>query len=177
MRTPYVNDDPTSSDFRGCVKQYLEKLSPGQTRIYCKVIPDEFRTVNSGWFWPLFYSIVLLGKNMIVALFEEGAAILGLPNHKYFSAHSLCAMFVTKLANGKGVSDQERMASSRHNSVASVIYQERNNESESNRFAALGIMPLQKKKWEFFVCIFCCIIYSLLLTYIFFQIICSNHRL
>ena len=60
-------------------------------------------------------------------------------------------MFVTKLANGKGVSDQERMASSLHNSTsASVIYQERNNESEGNKFEALGIEPHAKKmKWEY----------------------------
>ena len=83
---------------------------------------------------------------MIADLFKEGAAILGLPNHKSFSAHSLRTMFVTKLANGKGVSDQERMASSRHNSISAiVIYQERNNESEGNKFEALGIEPPAKK--------------------------------
>ena len=146
MRTPCVNNDPMSSDFGGCIKRYLEKLSPGQTRMYCKVIPDEMRTVNSGGVCPVFYSSMPLGKNMIYELFKEGAAILGLPNHQSFSAHSLRAMFVTKLANGKGVSDQERMSSSRHNSTAaSVIYQERNSESETNKYAALGIMPPNKK--------------------------------
>ena len=76
---------------------------------------------------------------MISDFFKEGATILGLPNHKCFSAHSLRAMFVTKLANRKGASDQERMSSSRHNSTAaSGIYQERNSKSESNRYEALG---------------------------------------
>ena len=146
MRTPCVNDDPTSSDFGGCIKRFLQKLSPGQTRIYCKVIPDEMRAVDSSGFTPIFYSHVPLGKNMIGELFKEGAAILGLPNHKVFSAHALRALFVTKLANGKGVSDEERMASSRHNSqAASVIYQERNSLSESNKFEALGIVPPEKK--------------------------------
>ena len=145
MRTPCVNNDPTSSDFGGCIKRYFGNLSPAQTRIYCKVIPTEMWTVNSGGDCPIFYSSMPLGENMISDLFKERAAILGLPNHKSFSAHSLCAMFVTKLANGKGVSDQERMSSSRHNStVASVIYQERDCESE-NQYAALGIMPPNKK--------------------------------
>ena len=41
------------------------------------------------------------------------------------------------------MSDQERMDSCRHDSVAAnSIYQERDSTSETNKFAALGIKPL-----------------------------------
>ena len=70
---------------------------------------------------------------------------MGLTDFKYFSAHSLREMFITKLSNGEGVNDEERMASSRHESVsASAIYQERNSISESNKFASFGIFPPNK---------------------------------
>ena len=146
MRTPLVNEDPTSSGFGGCIKRYLEKMSPGQIRMYCKVIPAEQRLINTDGETLLFYSNCPLGRNYILDLFKEGAAILGLPNPKSFSAHSLRAMFITKLSNGEGVNDEERMASSRHESVsASAIYQERSSASESNKFASLGVFPPNKK--------------------------------
>ena len=73
-------------------------------------------------------------------MFKEGAKILGLPNPKNFAPHSLCAIFVSKLANAKGVSDKEMLVSTRHNSLAaSSNYQERDTTSESNKFAALGM--------------------------------------
>ena len=31
MRIPVMNDDPTSDDFGGSIKRYLDKLAPGQT--------------------------------------------------------------------------------------------------------------------------------------------------
>ena len=146
MRTPLVNEDPTSSDLGGCIKRYLEKMSPGQIRMYCKVIPVEQRSINEDGQSLVFYANCPLGRNYILDLFKEGAGILGLPNPKSFSAHSLCPMFITKLSNGQGVNDEERMASSRHESVsASAIYQERDSVSESNKFASLGIMPPKKK--------------------------------
>ena len=141
-----MNDDPTSSDFGGCIKRYLAKMSPGQIRMYCKVIPADKRSVNVDGETSLFYSNCPLGRNYVLDLFKEGAAILGLPDHKTFSAHSLRAMFITKLSNGEGVNDKERMASSRHECVsASAIYQERNSISETNKFASLGIFPPNKK--------------------------------
>ena len=67
-------------------------------------------------------------------------------NMSFWKLPILRALFVTRLANGNGVSDEERMASSRHESLsASAIYQEQNSESESNKFAALGIRPPNKK--------------------------------
>ena len=56
MRTPLVNEDPTSSDFGGCIKRYLEKMSPGQLWMYCKVIPAGQRSVNADGVTSLFYA-------------------------------------------------------------------------------------------------------------------------
>ena len=33
-------------DFGGSIKRFLEKLAPGQTRIYCKVVPEDLRAVD-----------------------------------------------------------------------------------------------------------------------------------
>ena len=146
MRTPLVNEDPTSSDFGGCIKRYLEKMSPGQIRMYCKVIPVEQRAINADGETLLYYANCPLGRNYILDLFKEGAAILGLPDSKYFSARSLRAIFITKLSSGEGVNDEEIMASSRHESVsASAIYQERNSVSKSNKFAFLEYFLLTKR--------------------------------
>jgi len=97
----------------------------------------------------VFYGNCPLGKEYINRLFKDGAVILGLANASTFAPHSLRAFFVTKLRNGEGVGDKERMVSSRHNSVAaSAIYQERNLKSESNKFVALGIeLPMPKKRY------------------------------
>ena len=77
MRTPLVNEDPTSSDFGGCIKRYLEKMSPGQLRMYCKVIPADQRSVNANGVTSLFYANCPLGRNYVLDLFKEGTAILG----------------------------------------------------------------------------------------------------
>ena len=39
MRTPLVNEDPTSSDFGGCIKRYLEKCLPGNFGCIVKSSP------------------------------------------------------------------------------------------------------------------------------------------
>ena len=104
---------------------------------------DKLFLPNGGGQMACFYAFQPIGRNGITDLFKEGASILGLPNPGNFQPHSLRAVFVTRLANGKGVSDQERMDAARHNSLAaSAIYQERDSSSECNKFEALGI---QKK--------------------------------
>ena len=143
MRVPIMDNDPTSSDFGGCIKRYLDKLAPGQTRIYCKVKDGTDHKGKTQYFHPN----MPLGKHMISGMFKEAAKILGLPNPEKFTPHSLRAFFITRLANGNGVSDQERMDSSRHDSVgASAIYQERNVHSETNKFAALGLKPDKRRR-------------------------------
>ena len=121
-------------------------MSQVQIHMYCKVIPVEQRSIHEDGQSLVFNANCLLGRYYILDLFKECAGILGLPNPQSFSAHSLRAMFITKFSNGEGVNDEERMASSRHESVsASAIYQERNSISESNKFASLGVYPPTKK--------------------------------
>ena len=143
MRVPKTDDDPTSNCLAGSIKRFLKKLAPGQTRLYCKVVPKEKGHFDeSTGRVEVFYANSPIGKNGITKLFKEGAKILGLPNPEQFCAHSLRAYFITKLANGPGVSDTERMVSARHDSLAaSAIYQERKGISKTNKFAALGIRP------------------------------------
>ena len=140
MRLPVMDDDPTSSDLPGSFKRFLTKLAPGQIRIYCKVLPPSLRSKDGPYENQFFYPNNPLGRNTINQLFKDGARILGLSNPDSFSPHSLRAYFITRLANTSGVSDKERMVASRHNSVAaSAIYQERDSNSEVNRFSVLGI--------------------------------------
>lgn len=143
MRLPVLDDNPWSSCLAGSIKRFLTKLAPGQTRIYCKVVPKELRENSGPYQGKYFYPNNPLGRNTVLKVFKSGALILGLSNPDKFSPHSLRAYFVTRLANDSGVSTKECMTASRHSSVAaSATYQERNADSEFNRFHALGIqMP------------------------------------
>ena len=139
MRVPIMNDDPTSDDMGGCIGRYLEKLAPGQTRLYCQTVKSPVTDESTGKI-QYFYANLPLGKGKIMERFKEGAGILGIPNPEKFAPHALRSYFITNMANGPGVSDQERMDSSRHSSLgASAIYQERDCDSETNKFAAIGI--------------------------------------
>ena len=102
MRVPVMDNDPTSSDFGGSIKRFLEKLAPGQTRIYCKAIPEDLRSVDKSGNSKFFYANQPVGKNLISDLFKEGADMLGLPNPKKIAPHCLRSYMVTKIANGKG---------------------------------------------------------------------------
>ena len=96
------DNDPTSSDFGGSIKRFLEKLAPGQTRIYCKAIPEDLRSVDKSGNSKFFYANQPVRKNLISDLFKEGADMLGLPNPKKIAPHCLRSYMVTKIANGKG---------------------------------------------------------------------------
>ena len=69
-----MSNDPTSDDLPGSIQRYLQKLAPGQTRIYCKPLPEDKR--DPEW----FYGQCPIGKSGINKLFKDGAKILGLPN-------------------------------------------------------------------------------------------------
>ena len=66
MRIPVMDNDPCSEDFGGSIKRYLNKLAPGQTRFYCKVIPDNLRQVDlSDGTTQVFYGNCPIGKEYI----------------------------------------------------------------------------------------------------------------
>ena len=48
MRVPVIDNDPWSGDLGGSIARYLEKLAPGQTRLYCKPVPESKRKTESG---------------------------------------------------------------------------------------------------------------------------------
>ena len=71
MRLPVQDDDPFSSCLAGSTKRFLCKLSPGQIRIYCKVVPKNLRTIGGNQDY--FYGNCPIGKEGIALLFKMGA--------------------------------------------------------------------------------------------------------
>ena len=50
MKLPVMGNDPTSTDPGGTLQRFLAKLSPGQTRLYCKVVPKNIdKEVKKGY--------------------------------------------------------------------------------------------------------------------------------
>ena len=101
MKLPVMNNDPKSSDPGGCIKRFLAKLAPGQTRIYCKVVPKHLREKRNDNF---FYPSNCLGKEKILSSFRRGAEIMGLSNPKQFMPHILRHILGTHLANDPSLS-------------------------------------------------------------------------
>jgi hypothetical protein len=123
--------DPTSGCPAGTLLRLAEKQPEGCVKLFNHVKGEGTDGV---------FTKRKMGKSYIARLFKEGAQFLGIKCPSNFCPQSLRAMFITNLANDPGVSPTERMAASRHNSVAaSAIYQEAGGVSESRRFAALGI--------------------------------------
>ena len=142
FRIPVDWSDP--ENFGACVLRFLQKCSPGQDRMYCKVasFPHKQRLIADGYPDAEFFAKRPLGLNMVRVLFKEGAKILGLPED--FRPHSLRGACITKLVNAPDVSLAETMSHARHNSVsASKNYQRIDGISEGNRFRALGLIPAQ----------------------------------
>ena len=139
MKVPVIGNDPKATDPGGCIKRFLEKLSPGQTRLYCKVVPKEYRRTGED---RLFYSNQPMGKDSIKALFKKGAMLMGLSNPEELAPHSLRHLFSNQIACDPSISLKECMLALRHSSAsATVNYQKRNMKSEENRLKCLGFKP------------------------------------
>jgi hypothetical protein len=139
LRFPINEDDP--ADFGGALQRYMNKLSPGQLRMYCRLASDQFIAATyrrHGNSTSIFHPNLPLGINKVKELICQGADILGIPRN--FRPHSLRAVGVTKLANSRGVSDAERCRAARHSTVnASRAYQTVDGRSEASRLLALGV--------------------------------------
>ena len=123
--------DPTSGCPAGTLLRLAEKQPEGCVKLFNHVKGDGTDGV---------FTKRQMGKSHVARLFKESTEFLGIKCPANFCPQSLRAMFITNLANDPGVSPTERMAASRHNSVAaSAIYQEAGGVSKSRRFAALGI--------------------------------------
>ena len=84
MRLPLICDKPKSTDGAGVIKRFLNKLSPGQIRIYCKIVPEKNRKLGDS---RLFYSSSPMGKDTINKLFKKGAEMMGI-DPRTFMPHS-----------------------------------------------------------------------------------------
>ena len=146
IRCPYIPDDP--ENLAGSIKRYLEKVTPGQQRFYCKVMSSKAKRkyVEAGGDEKHEFMVnTPLGKGKIKELFDDGANILGLSCADEFYPHSLRAMMITELANNPSVSLKETVTSARHSNLTSSLnYQHRDGESEVAKFSALRMNASSK---------------------------------
>ena len=138
MKIPVLKND--KSDPGGCIARFLDKLAPGQLRLYCRVLSKKARSKQGET--RLFSPNQPMGKDTIKALFRKGAKIMGLSKPSEFAPHSLRHLFGNQLANDPSISLKECMLAMRHSSAsASMNYQQRNMTSEENRLLCLGFKP------------------------------------
>ena len=144
FRFPVVKNDP--KNFAASLLRLMEKLSPGQTRMYCKPAPPSYvEGLRMKGSKGLFYPSRPLGFNKVTEYIKEAGELMGLSVE--FRPHSLRSVCITRLANDPSVSTSEMLAVSRHNSVAaSRNYQKIDSASESNRLKALGISVSDEEK-------------------------------
>ena len=139
MRFPIIDGD--MNNFGGSLERLIEKMSPGQVRIYCRPAGRDrlLEMRNAGFKNAMFYAASQIGEKMILQMFKDGAELLGLTNARHFKPHSLRGACITILANDPSVSLAETMKIARHTSVsASKVYQRVDGISEGNRLVALG---------------------------------------
>ena len=138
LRLPVLNEsDP--NDAAACLKRYLQKLGPGQLRLFCKPATSSQKRHYTTIGWPdaEMSSQQPLGRNTIARMHKEAAAMLGVTSTD-FSGHAWRRLFVTTLVNDPSVNTEEALAAARHSSVASQrTYMRRDKVSEANRFKAL----------------------------------------
>ena len=78
-----------------------------------------------------------IGHGTLTKIIKEAGKKMGFD----VSGHAFRRLFITSLVNAPGVSTEESLASSRHNSVAAQRpYQQRNSDSEMAKFRALGLL-------------------------------------
>jgi len=136
LRYP-IRDMNDPSDNIACIARYLEKISPMQTRFYCKEASPQMKDnfAEMGFPKAAMSPKQPLGENKVAEMIASGCRRCGLGDCK---GQGLRRIFVTTLANAQGVSEKERLASSRHNSVAAQLtYQTRNTSSEAAKFDAV----------------------------------------
>jgi hypothetical protein len=130
------------SNFGGTLQCYMNKLTPGQVRMYCRLASYQFiaatywRHGNSS---SISHPNIPLGINKIKDLICQGDdIILGIPRN--FRPHSLQAIGVTKLANSRDFSDDKCCHAACHSTVnASRVYQTVDGRSDDSCLLALGV--------------------------------------
>ena len=146
-RQPLWSNDPKNLCFAGILHRYLDKLSPGQTFLFCYESTDAQKHGFSrdGNYQAQMSPGRPIGVNTLTDMMKEGARLIGMNDPDDFSGHALRQYFVSKLYNSDEVSAVEAMSAARHRSVsASATYIERNSKSEAGRFRALGAPKVEE---------------------------------
>ena len=96
---PKWTDDTKSLCFAGILERYLDKISPGQTRLFCKpATQGQMDTCTQlGWKNAQMSQKQPLRVNSIALLFKKGAKLLGVNNPDTFGGHALRAYFFEQI--------------------------------------------------------------------------------
>jgi hypothetical protein len=131
-----IEDKPNSVGMVLC--HYKNSLGPGHHRMYCKVA----NLVQKKHFEALGFPNALyspnepLGINTIMSMITEAGQMMGFN----VCGHAFRRLFITSLVNEPGVSVEESLAVSCHNSVAAQrAYMTRGSSLEMAKFNALGL--------------------------------------
>ena len=131
------------NDPGGILNLYMDKISPGQKRMYCKEASEEakIRYRMLGFPQPSMHHLKPLGKDTMRKGMKEIAQRLDLKDWESFGGQALRAHMATKLGNDDSINITEAMAALRHKSVAAhKHYNKTSGISETNRYKALGII-------------------------------------
>ena len=110
-----------------CLERYLDKLAPGQTRLYCRVKKDNTMS-----------ALQPMGRNTCSKMVKEIGMDCGIVDMKKWKPHVFRHQFLTLLANDASLNLAEVMAAGRHKSVsASLAYQRRCEHSEAAKFDSI----------------------------------------
>ena len=129
---------PVDSYAGKIMETFLSHLSPFQTRVYCQPLTSKQKArLPAGQSMVFYNHRKPIGKNTIRLMIKDACKKLGFPDA---TGHGFRRLFITTLANDSGVSVEESMKSSGHNSVAAQrTYMVTNGVSETNKFKALGL--------------------------------------
>ena len=108
---------------------------------YCKVATSAQKKFFASRGYPnaAFSPNQKKGIHTVTKMLRRAATMLGLGDKA--TGHVFRRMFVTTIVNAPGVSAEEALATTRHNSVAAQRpYMVRGNTSEANKMAALGFV-------------------------------------
>ena len=143
-RIPVI-DEEDPADAGGSIHRFLEKISPGQQRLYCYEASMEERAKWVHAYPNACYSPGRpLGENVVARRLKSATRMLGLGD---VGGHGLRRLFGTTLHNADGVSIEQTLESMRHGSVGtSRTYAETNIVSDGNKLLALGFDPKKGKK-------------------------------
>ena len=131
------------NDPGGMLYRCMDKVSPGQKRLYCKESSEEAkkRCRMFGYAKPSMHHLKPLGKTSITNGMKEIAKRLDLKDWESFEGQAFRALMATKLGNDASVNLTENMASLRHESAsAHKSHNRKSGISETNKHKVLGII-------------------------------------